>query len=60
MGVAVGTGLGICINILFRLANFLFSSVVLGGGIICVMVFDFPSVVLVLKGLWGDNMCGDK
>ena len=60
MGVAVGTRLGVCINILFGLANFLFASVVLGGGIICVMVFAFPSVVLVLKGVWGYNMCGDK
>ena len=53
MVVAVGTGLGVCINILFGLAIFLFASVVLGGGIIFVMVFDFPSIVLVLKGLWG-------
>ena len=56
----MSTGLGVCINILFGLANFLFASAVLGGGIICVMVFDFPNVLLVLKGVWGETLCGDK
>ena len=57
VGVAVGTGAGFWVKVLVELADFLVSSVVLEGKVLCEITSAFLSIFLVLKGVWGKTVC---